>query len=61
MGSTELYNPGTNTFAAAVSTPMMSAVRFGATATLLPNGQVLIAGGTLIGDYDMSNTDLYTP
>jgi len=43
LTSTELYDSVANTFAA--STPVMNTGRVGDTATLLPNGNVLIAGG----------------
>jgi hypothetical protein len=60
LGSTELYDPATNTFAA--STPFMNNGRLNATATLLPNGKVLIAGGegvfVLISG---GKRELYTP
>ena len=60
LGTTELYDPATNTFAA--STPSMNNGRYDATATLLPNGKVLIAGGqgvfVLISG---GNRELYTP
>ena len=58
LSSTELYNPATNTFAAAASTPVMNTARWGATATLLPNGEVLIAGG---GNESPLGTELYDP
>ncbi|MGH9646572.1 MAG: Kelch repeat-containing protein, partial [Bryobacteraceae bacterium] len=45
LKSTELYDPVTNTFAAPINTASMSAFRERHTATLLPNGKVLIAGG----------------
>jgi hypothetical protein len=54
--STEIYDPATNTFAA--STPSMNQARAGATATLLPNGKVLIAGGSISFD---TSTEIYDP
>jgi hypothetical protein len=54
LNSTELYDPITNTFA--TSTPVMNTTRAGATATLLPNGKVLIAGGS-----SSVAAELYTP
>jgi len=38
----------------------MNQARFNATATLLPNGKVLIAGGE-ISNETLSSTELYTP
>jgi len=58
-GTTDLYDPATNTFAA--STPTMNTARYAATATLLPNGKVLIAGGTPDGSNFFSSTELYDP
>jgi hypothetical protein len=59
LNTMELYDPVTNTFAA--STPFMNHARYLATATLLPNGKVLIAGGTQDGNYGLSSTELYDP
>lgn len=42
LNSAELWNPNTNTFSPAAS---MASYRHAHTATLLPNGQVLVAGG----------------
>jgi len=62
LSSTELYNPATNTFAPSASTPVMNNTRYGGTATLLPNGKVLIAGGEGPGGgNNLSSTDLYDP
>jgi Kelch motif/Galactose oxidase, central domain len=59
LSSVELYDPVTNTFA--TSTPVMRVARYAATATLLPNGKVLIAGGTSDGTNPLSSTELYDP
>ena len=56
LKSVELYDPVTNSFAPAASTPSMNSGRSAATATLLPNGKVLIAGGSGLPD-----ADLYDP
>jgi hypothetical protein len=57
LNSTELYDPLTNTFAA--STPTMNTGRYAATATLLPNAKVLIAGGYSSNPGPLSSTELY--
>jgi galactose oxidase-like protein len=59
--SAELYDPVTGTFAA---TGSMTAPRDGHTATLLPNGKVLIAGGGPRingGGYSVASAELYDP
>jgi hypothetical protein len=61
LGSTELYDPATNTFAVSTSTPSMNTARLYATTTLLPNGKVLIAGGYDGNPPSLSSTDLYDP
>jgi hypothetical protein len=59
IASIELYDPATNTFAPPAGTPSMNTARGQATATLLPNGAVLIAGG--IAPSLSSSTELYMP
>jgi hypothetical protein len=46
--SSELYDPATNSFAAAADTASMNADRYGATVVLLPSGKVLIVGGKVL-------------
>jgi len=62
-----LYHPGTNTW---TGTGSMTTGREGQTATLLPDGQVLMAGGTLFdhpsaghpGVFEvLASAELYTP
>ncbi len=58
LSSAELYDPAMGTFALA---PPMSIARFEHTATLLPDGKVLIAGGFDTAS-DITNTaELYDP
>ncbi len=61
LASVEIYDPTTNSFAPAASLPTMNTGRSGATATLLPNGKVLIAGGGENAGNIFSSTELYTP
>ncbi len=56
VASTELYDPQTGTWTAAVS---LSVPRAGQTATLLPSGKVLIAGGA--NNSYLSTAELYDP
>lgn len=58
--SAELYDPDTGTWAA---TGSMTVARRGHTATLLPNGQVLVAGGYSCsnGCTYLSSAELYDP
>jgi hypothetical protein len=63
VASAELYDPSTSTFTA---TGTMATSRVGHTATLLPNGRVLIAGGARDfspdGNYlPMASAELYDP
>ena len=54
LASAELYDPAAGTFTA---TGGMNTVRYGHTATLLPSGKVLIAGGDASG----TSAELYDP
>ncbi len=59
--SAELYDPATGTWSV---TGNLSTARFGHTATLLPNGQVLVAGGgnrTGSTENSLNSTELYDP
>ena len=61
LNTAEVYNPVANTFTALTAT--MTAARAGHTATLLPNGRVLITGGynNLPGPADLNTAELYDP
>ena len=59
LASAELYDPGTGTWA---TTGSLGTARAGHTATLLPNGKVLVAGG--VSNYQIgitSSAELYDP
>lgn len=61
LGSAELYDPATGTFAAAAD---MTVARMWHTATLLNNGKVLIAGGLGISsgiNNNLARAELYDP
>lgn len=58
LASAELYEPATGTFTA---TGNMTTPRWNHAATLLPNGKVLIAGGSSGGDSALASTELYDP
>jgi len=64
LASAEVYDPGTGDFA---YTNSLNTARYCHTATLLPNGQVLIAGGASVpggGDVEsnyLSTAELYNP
>ena len=54
LDSTELFDPAIGAFLAG---PDLGAPRFGLTATLLPTGRVLLAGGDLLGTADLFDPD----
>ena len=54
----EIYDPSTNSFT--LTTGQMTVGRFLHTATLLPSGKVLLAGGLSAGT-DLSSAELYDP
>jgi Kelch motif len=62
LNETVLYNSSTNSYSTAAS---MNSPRWGDSATLLPNGHVLISGGYVkavgIGVQYLSSAELYTP
>jgi N-acetylneuraminic acid mutarotase len=63
MAAAEIYDPATNTFTA---TGSMGTARFGHTATLLPSGKVLIAGGFTSAEVNqeaasLASAEVYDP
>jgi Kelch motif len=57
--SVEIYDPNTRKFTEAAS---LGSPRAGQTATLLPDGRVLVAGGyTSLGTQALSSTEIYDP
>ena len=58
LATAELYDPATGVFTA---TGSMTTGRANPTATLLPNGLVLVAGGQTSSGYPMSSAELYDP
>lgn len=57
LASTEIYDPGTKTFTLVQS---MTTARRGHTATLLPDGRVLISGG-MDGAGELASAEIYNP
>ena len=57
LASAELYDPATGTWS---TTGSLKTARSGHTATLLPNGKVLVAGGTQTGS-SLVSAELYDP
>jgi deoxycytidylate deaminase len=58
LNSAEIYDPSTGEF---TDTGSMNKPRRGHTATLLPNGNVLIAGGTDDGTSILNTSEIYDP
>ena len=58
IASAELFNPATGAW---TTTGSMTTPRLNQTATLLPNGQVLAAGGIDTGDIPIASAELFTP
>ena len=59
LSSAELYNPASGTWTG--STGALGTARYNHTATLLPNGTVLVAGGEGPITEKPSNTEIYNP
>jgi len=58
LANAQIYNPQTRTFQL---TRNLNNARQGQAATLLTNGQVLVAGGWRVGDDPTNTVELYTP
>jgi WD40 repeat protein len=58
LASAELYDPATGVFTA---TGSMTTPRDGNTVTLLPNGKVLVAGGSDVANNIFASAELYDP
>ncbi|MGH7813952.1 MAG: hypothetical protein ACREQI_08125 [Candidatus Binataceae bacterium] len=66
LASTDLYDPASNTFFPAASTPALTNARAGHTATTIASGanagQILLAGGCCDANgNDLASTDIYIP
>jgi hypothetical protein len=58
LASAELYDPASGTWTA---TGSLATARSGPTATLLPNGKVLVAGGAVSSGTYLASAELYDP
>jgi WD40 repeat protein len=58
QSTVDIYDPNTGVFSFAGS---MTAARYGHTATLLPDGRVLLTGGTNSTDGRISSTEIFDP
>ncbi len=58
FASTEVYDPGTNSWSSSPAANLATA-RYGHTATLLASGQVLVVGGTGSGGTVLASAELY--
>jgi uncharacterized delta-60 repeat protein len=58
LSSAELYDPATGAW---TTTGSLNTLYFGPTATLLPNGKVLVAGGIGTNGFDTTRAELYDP
>src|SRR5262245_4329508 len=58
LNSAELYDPASGTWSA---TGSLNTARFGHTATLLPDGKVLVAGGVVGGGSALNTAEMYDP
>lgn len=58
LASAELYDPATGTW---TNTGSLNEARYGHTATLLPNGEVLVVGGIASWPYPAVTSELYHP
>lgn len=58
LASAEIYDPATRTW---TLTESMHTARYDHTATLLPDGKVLVAGGTVDGSQCTTSAELYDP